>query len=190
MKRLSRIFRLPGGIAVCMLGAGCGADYEIRTYVAPRENKDVVSSEALRSQFPGIPFKWKVPDTWRIAENDQFSVSAWETGPAGMEARITLSKLDAAAGLMQQVIRWRTQLNLKTETEEELAGSYREITVGKSTGTFVDISNDTETILGLIVSVNETMWIFKYRAPNATTKQTGDSFQKFVEGLEVADSGQ
>ncbi|MCA9051835.1 MAG: hypothetical protein KDA89_24020, partial [Planctomycetaceae bacterium] len=83
-----------------------------------------------------------------------------------------------------------TQLNLKTETEEELAGSYREITVGKSTGTFVDISNDTETILGLIVSVNETMWIFKYRAPNATTKQTGDSFREFVEGLEVADSGQ
>ncbi len=189
MKRLfRRISVCVGAVAAVVFAVGCGGDYEIREYVVPRESDEVVTSDALKSQFPRIPFTWQVPADWQVSENDQFSTAAWQTGPVAQEARITLSKLSAAAGLEQQIVRWRTQLNLETTTEEELAKSSTERKLGETTASFVDINNEEETILGLIVLVDETMWIFKYRAPNTTAKQTGDSFRKFVDGLQLAKS--
>lgn len=179
--------------AVCLLMwlAGCSERPRVQQYVVPSDVDKVVTSEVLRSQFPVIPFRWKVPEQWRSASNDQFSVVAWSAGPASSpdEARITLSELPGTAGIEPQVLRWRGQIGLPEQEPSEALRSVETLQLGARAGSWIELRGETETILGLIVADADKLWVLKYRSTNATAEQQRSVFRGFCESLTLEKSG-
>ncbi len=187
MRNLLRICLIHG----LLTGVGCGERPEVREYVVPAEKQRVVTTEAIRSQFPVIPFRWKVPTEWRSASNDQFSVVAWAAGPREEpgEARITLSELPGTAGVAAQIARWRGQISLPAVSEEEALRAAQALESGISGASWVELKGDEETILGLLIPHVQSLWVFKYRSPNATAGQLRQSFRDFCEHLSLEQPG-
>lgn len=182
---------LPHGIWLSLCGlvllAGCGEQPQIRSYQADPETEKIITTEVLRNQFPAIPFRWKVPAEWQVAENDQFSVIAWTI--AGNDptsaARITLSELPGSAGLVPQIARWRGQVGLPELDPAETMKSVETLKLGDQTGSYIELPGPRETILGLIATHKNQMWVFKYRSENSTAADAGKSFRSFCESLQL-----
>ena len=184
MPHYLRFFLIPG---LLFSLTGCQEKPVIRQYSVTAEAKKIVTTEAVRSQFPVIPFHWTVPSDWRMAPNDQFSVVAWTAGPKDpkSEARITLSDLPASAGLEAQVVRWRGQVSLPAVDPAEAMKGMESLKIGSETGTLVELKGPEETILGLIVSRPDKMWVVKYKSPRATADQQRKSFREFCESFRI-----
>lgn len=179
-------------LLVCLMLTGCGEPPQIRQYTVPREEEKLVTTEVLRKQFSVIPFRWKVPSDWRAADNDQFSKLAWTAGPESPseQARITVSDLPASAGLNAQVERWAGQVKLGTDEAKKALQSLERLPLGdNSSGAWIELRGEKETIYGMLVSESETLWVIKYRSPNATAEKQRALFRGFCESLKLEKSG-
>lgn len=172
-------------VLLLLTQVGCNKSSGIVQYEVDRESDKVLTSDLLRDQFDPIPFRWKVPAEWAEAENDQFSAMAWTAGPKSDPARITVSGLSAASGLEAQVVRWRGQLQLPEMAVAEVMKSVEDVMLQGGTGKWCAFSNDTETILGMIVPHQDKLWIIKYRSGNDTAAKERDTFRRFCESLQV-----
>lgn len=168
-----------------LISVGCNGDSRILQYEVNREPDKVLTTELLRSQFDPIPFAWKVPSEWADAENDQFSTMAWTAGSKNDAARITVSGLSAASGLEPQIVRWRGQLKLPEMPVSEVMKSVEDVMLEGAAGKFCEFSNDTETIMGMIVPHQSKLWIIKYRSSNALAEKQRTAFRGFCESFKV-----
>ena len=172
-------------VLLLLAPVGCYSDSDILQYEVDREPEKVLTTEVLRSQFDPIPFSWNVPTEWADAENDQFSTMAWTAGSKNDIARITVSGLSAASGLDAQIMRWRGQLKLPEMDVAEVMKSVEDVTLKGATGKFCKFSNDTETILGMIVPHESKLWIIKYRSSNALADKQLIAFRGFCESFKI-----
>ena len=166
-----------------LLTAGCNRQPEIRDYTVPRETKRLFTSDVIRDQFPTIPLRWDVPESWTEAEADQFSRMAWTTGPAAREARITVTDLPGAAGVEPQLVRWRRQLSLPPAEPQELMQDAEPLKITNGEGTWVDLEGPADSILAAIVSHEGKLWVVRFRGPNATASEEKETFRNFCESL-------
>ncbi|MEO2015483.1 MAG: hypothetical protein ABGZ53_14035 [Fuerstiella sp.] len=173
------------GLVASVLG-GCAPAPEIREYTVESEHDRVFTSEMIRSQFPAIPFQWSVPDSWIVADNDQFSKMAWQVSLSGDEGRITLSDLPGAAGLIPQVTRWRRQLEMTADPEANPMDGTETVKLEGSTGTLVDLKGEEETILGMLLPVGDKLWIYKFRGRNKLADSQRDSFRAFCKSVKIS----
>ena len=173
-----------------LLSAGCGDAPEIRQYRVERENKRDITSEALRDQFPPIPFRWDVPESWSIASNDQFSVRAWNAGPPTAAARITIGTFPSRTGIPAQVMRWRRQLGLKSEDVEEAMEGVSALKTQNGAGSYARIEGASESIFAFIIPIENEFWIFRYKSKNATAKEERERFKNFCQSLEYVKPSQ
>lgn len=168
-----------------LIPVGCNKNSGVVHYEVDREPDKVLTTELLRDQFDPIPFSWDVPAEWVDAENDQFSTMAWTAGSKNDSARITVSGLSAASGLEAQIVRWRGQLKLPEMDVAEVMKSVEDITLKGATGKFCEFSNETETILGMIVPHQTKLWIIKYRSSKALAEKQRTVFRGFCESFKV-----
>ena len=180
MFRLDRTFFL-----LSLVFIGCNRGSAIVQYEVDRESEKVLTSDLLKDQFDPIPFRWKVPDEWTEADNDQFSAVAWNAGPKKDVARVTVSGLSQASGLEAQFVRWRGQLKLPEMSVADAMKSVDEVALKGATGKWCEFKNDTESILGMIVPHKDRLWIFKFRGANATAAKERDRFRSFCESLQI-----
>ena len=181
VRKRSRLY-LAFSMLLCM---GCGTGFEISEYVVPTENERIVTSDVLKDEFGAIPFDWDVPDSWMLAENDQFSKVAWQVGPKSDSARITLSDLPIAAGLLPQLTRWRGQIEIELGPKDDPMDGAEPLKLEGATGTYVDFEGAEDTILGLLVPQGDKLWIFKFRSSNEIAEQQRDAFRKFCESVRI-----
>ncbi len=168
-----------------LIPVGCNKNSRVVQYEVEREPEKVLTTEVLRDQFDPLPFLWTVPKEWADAENDQFSTMAWTAGSKNDSARITVSGLSAASGLEAQIVRWRGQLKLPEMEVAEVMKSVEDVTLKGATGKFCEFSNDTETILGMIVPHQTKLWIIKYRSSKALAEKQRTVFRGFCESFKV-----
>lgn len=179
---------LPLTFSLCMAFGlvGCGQSSQIQQYVAERENERVFTTDALREEFPVIPFEWTPPKSWEVAENDQFSLVAWTTGPKVAQARITVSNVNAASGVEAQVTRWRGQIGLPPiDDPKELMSSLSDLRIGDVTGTWVELKGGAETILAFLVPLEDKLWVFRYRSSNETAAKEKSGFRTWCESIKI-----
>ena len=180
--RRSSIFL--SSVTLALLLTGCSPSTSVREYVVEAETEKVFTSDVLRDEFGSVPLTWKAPESWTVAENDQFSKVAWSVGPAADRARITVTDSPAAAGLLPQLVRWRGQISMESDDKNPMAGT-EQITLGTTKATWVDFEGPTESILGLIVSVRDKIWLFKFRGSNSITAAERKTFRDFCESVRV-----
>lgn len=190
---LNRTFRADSGrrmatqliMVAALVVSGCQNEPPIREYEIDSEIDRVMTSDVLRDEFGAIPFQWDAPASWTVAQNDQFSKVAWQTGPKGSEARITLSDLPIAAGMVPQLTRWRGQIGLTQESDANPMDGTEQLKLPTGAGTYVDFQGDEETILGMLVPQGSKLWVFKFRGSNEVADQQRAPFRKFCESVRV-----
>lgn len=171
---------------VASVFSGCAPAPEIREYTVESEHDRVFTSEMVRGQFPAIPFQWTVPDSWTVADNDQFSKMAWQVSLSGDEGRITLSDLPGAAGLIPQVTRWRGQLSMTADPRVDPMDGAETVKLEGGTGTIVDLKGEDETILGMLLPVHDKLWILKFRGRNKLADSQRDPFREFCKSVKIS----
>ena len=182
--RLRKLVALSCLLSV-VLTVGCGPTSEIREYTVPTEEKRVITSEAIRNEFPAIPFEWNIPESWAGAENDQFSKMAWTAGPIEDTARITLSDLPISAGLVPQLTRWRRQIQANLDSNADPMEGTKPLKLDGGNATSVDFEGAEATILGLLVPSGDKLWIFKFRGSTPVADEHRETFRTFCESVKV-----
>ena len=93
--------------------------------------------------------------------------------------------LELTAGVEPQFVRWRGQLQLPETDPAEMMKDVETLTLKGLTGQWIEIKSDTETILGMIASYKDKLWVFKYRSSNSTAEVQRAAFRSFCESLNV-----
>ncbi|MBL8809650.1 MAG: hypothetical protein JNM43_05690 [Planctomycetaceae bacterium] len=178
--QFARIKSLLSIIALCWL-VGCAEDAGIREYSVKGDNSRIFTSDVLRSEFGSIPFRWDVPKTWKTAQNDQFSKMAWSAGPDDTPARITISDLPSQAGIAPQFGRWAGQINFSSNDPAALMQLVQNVSLGDMNGQWIELVGPSETILGMIVPHNDSLWVVKLRAEKSVAEELKKDFRGFCE---------
>jgi hypothetical protein len=160
--------------------SGCNSADQVMRYTAESEQQQILTSELIRDRYQSVPFSWDVPGEWKSAQNDEFSKFAWLAGQSG-RTRITVSDLPATAGIAPQVARWGGQIGLQPESPAELMNSVEPLPLAGLTGQWVELKGPTETILGMLLTYKEKLWVVKLRGSNEEVGSVRDQFRSFCQ---------
>ena len=80
---------------------------------------------------------------------------------------------------------WRGQLKLPQLTAAEVMKFVEDVKLQGATGKWCEFTNETESILGMIVQHEDKLWIIKFRGSNVTAEKVTDAFRGFCESLKV-----
>lgn len=174
---LSSVFRC--GLIWCCAMALCGC----------RDADEIVESTVDRAEAPR-PFVCTVPENWRQAANDRFSVLAFEArGRNNQTARVTVSSLDGHDDdfLLSNLNRWR-QMQLRLPPVKTLKGQTQDLALTAGTAKYVELITDTRSIHGAMVVHGGKTWFFKLDGSPTEVLVTAESFKTFLKSLEFIES--
>ncbi len=129
-----------------------------------------------------------------VAETDLFQFvipESWTLNPPSGMRKIDI-KFDnselSVIGLparMQQtspnINRWRRQIGLQPETDQQIQEKLSEIKVDGKVGHFIDLVGKDKSILVLMVANGNKMWFIKAMGPNEEIRKNAIKFAEFVE---------
>ena len=182
---LPRVLILVLCAAAVVSCAGCSPQEEIQEYVVESDSGRIVTSEVLRDEFGAIPFQWDVPKAWTPAANDRFSKVAWTVGQDGDTARITVSHVPIASGLVPQLVRWRGQLEIESDPSDDPMRDTEKLDLAGTAATYVNFKGSERAILGLFVPQASKLWVFKLSAANAAAEKQESAFRAFCESINI-----
>lgn len=134
----------------------------------------------------GLP-QWKVPEGWKPAPGNQFSLAAFEVKEGDNSIKTTISQ--AGGDMLENLNRWRGQLGLKAWSADEMKKAVKTLTIDGQDGTLVElVGTDPRTekpscILGLIVSHRDDTWFFKLTGDVELAQREKDHFEAFVQSV-------
>ncbi len=131
----------------------------------------------------GVP-AWKVPEGWKEAKGNPFTVGAFAVEDNGKKVAVTVSVLNGkGGGLLANVNRWRAQLKLEAWSDAELAKQAKKMTVSGVEGSYVELVGPTSSTLGAIVFHDTQAWFFKLTGDNELAQREKGNLTKFLKSV-------
>lgn len=137
-------------------------------------------------QNAGRP-KWTVPEGWKETEGNQFSLAAFAVQADGKSVKTTVST--AGGDLLQNVNRWRGQLQLPEWSQEEFVKAIKTLKVDGVESPLVElVGTDARTsqpscTLGVIVPQGGQAWFFKLTGDVGLAQREKANFEMFVQSV-------
>jgi hypothetical protein len=134
----------------------------------------------------GTP-KWTVPETWKEAPGNEFSIAAFSVTDGSKSVKTTVSQ--AGGDLLQNLNRWRGQLGLEPWSAGEMAKESRQLPIAGGSGTFVElVGTDVRTgkpscTLGVILPRGDSSWFFKLTGDVELAQREKSNFEAFVRSV-------
>jgi hypothetical protein len=162
---------------------------------APDPAPQASASPDMRGSVPpppptGLP-KWTPPAHWKSVAPSAMRLASFSVpGDEGSKADLSVSALGGpAGGVLENVLRWRRQLDLEPIPESDLSKSTQTLeTVGGEKFTLVELAGTgghTGTgILGAIVPRGERTWFYKLMGPAKIIATERENFQNFVKSVQ------
>lgn len=131
--------------------------------------------------------KWTVPEGWKEAPGNEFSMAAFAVTDGKMSIKTTVSR--AGGDLLQNLNRWRGQLGLEPWSSDELKKSAKVLAVDGSDGTLVDLvgtdarSKKPSCTIGVIVPRGDSAWFFKLTGDVELAQREKANFEAFVQSV-------
>lgn len=131
--------------------------------------------------------KWTVPEGWKEAPGNEFSMAAFAVTDGKMSIKTTVSR--AGGDLLQNLNRWRGQLGLEPWSNDELKKSAKVLAVDGSDGTLVDLvgtdarSKKPSCTIGVIVPRGDSAWFFKLTGDVELAQREKANFEAFVQSV-------
>jgi len=168
-----------------LVTAGCSDTAPIRAYTVEAEQPQLRTSDVLRREFGTLPFDWKVPGSWQLADNDRFSKVAWQVGGKLDGARITVSEVSMGMGVVSQITRWRGQVGITLPPEENPMKDTEQMKVDGRPATYMSFHGPKGSILGLMLPIDNALWVVKLRGETETAKDQESAFRTFCESIRI-----
>jgi hypothetical protein len=192
-------------LATCLAGlllSGC-SEREIHAYRAPKE-VDAPLPPALASapdpnnmttgaaDLPPTPdaggLSWQAPANWPSKSLGQMRKGSHSVPGSAGDADFSVIVLPGAAGgLLDNINRWRGQVQLKPLTAAQLPAESETVQNGALKLVVVDLpSPDGKSrILGAITEVGTNSWFFKMTGPSATVTEAKPDFLAFLQTIKA-----
>jgi hypothetical protein len=107
------------------------------------------------------------------------------------EHQIEISVRSAGGRLLDNINRWRGQLQLDPVNEEQLAAALQPITVDNREGSYIEISGQpaaaaesATAIYGVVVDVGGRTWFVKLRGNAELARREKENFRAFAESIQ------
>ena len=125
------------------------------------------------------------PKSWKQGELSSMRKAAYVVGEGENSLEITVIPLSSQSGsLLDNVNRWRGQVQLPDWTEQELSSANKNLIGQGFTADYVKLVGSEETILGAIISRGDRNWFIKLKGPNDLAEQETENFEQFVKAIE------
>jgi len=124
---------------------------------------------------------WNVPDGWKQVTPGQMQVARFAVQREGASAEVFVSVFpNDTGGTLANVNRWRGQLKLQEVDEKTLASLTAPLDPAVPKAVLVDMTNDTQRMLGAIVPRGEQWWFYKLLGDAAAVGAERESFVRFA----------
>lgn len=191
--RLLSILR-PTFACLLLLSAGCEKPEVAYYETAKEDHSESVLMKMQRPKDEGPAMMppqsssplptWTLPVTWREEAPGAMQLARFAVGEGAAPLEITVASFPGdVGGLLANVNRWRGQLGLDATDEAGLAGIVRQITAAGGENTFVEMTNNGQTILALIAKNKDETWFFKLMGDAAQTEAEKPNFMRFLESI-------
>ena len=133
---------------------------------------------------------WQVPQGWQEVSGGQFLVGKFIITDNGGKAAVNVSQsAGTGGGLPMNVNRWRGQLGLPPQSDDEATQSLSSIDAGGAKASLVEMSGtDARTgqpaqLVAVIVPQADQTWFYKLMGNATVVAGHKDEFIKFVQGV-------
>ena len=173
-------------------------DPEVRAYRVPKEKLPEPPPAAGKASphapaAAGAALAWQAPTHWQEREASGFRRGSFTVpGSEGAEADLSIIAFPGqAGGLVENLNRWRGQLELPAATESELSSDMAHIDVKSGLHfdvvDFVGTANGAPTrIVGAVVEFGGQSWFFKLMGPDALVASEKRAFLDFLQSVTPA----
>jgi hypothetical protein len=127
---------------------------------------------------------YQTPAGWEKAKGNGISQATFQITAGDQTATVTVTPLPGGAGgLEQNVNRWRGQVGLKPQSDEEVKKSVTPIPVSGMDGQYVDLEGATQRILAVLAARDDTTWFIKMSGPVQLVGREKANFEAFVRSI-------
>ena len=153
---------------------------------SPPKTKPAEQSRNDQPRSAGLP-KWTVPEGWKEAEGNQFSLAAFVVQDGDKSVKTTVSS--AGGDLLQNVNRWRGQLQLPEWSQEEMDKAVKTLTVDGVESPLIELvgtdarTSQPSSTMGVIVPRGGQSWFFKLTGDVSLARREKTNFEKFVQSV-------
>ncbi|HEY0982626.1 hypothetical protein [Schlesneria sp. T3-172] len=130
---------------------------------------------------PSLPFD--KPEGWTEGPPAAFAVVSLQVADGEQKASVTVTR--AGGNPLLNVNRWRGQVGLGPLTEEELAQSARQVSVGGLKGSLYEMTEGDRSIFGVIVEEQGQMWFIKLMGDAPLVERERIRFEEFLKSLNL-----
>jgi hypothetical protein len=134
----------------------------------------------------GAPsLKWEIPAGWKQLPAGQMQVARFAVPPrndATGDVFISVFPTDTG-GTLANVNRWRRQLKLKETSETELSSLVTPLGAGLPNAVLVDMTNNTQQLVGAIVPRDGQWWFYKLLGDAAAVAPERENFVRFAKSV-------
>lgn len=134
--------------------------------------------------------QFTTPEGWKEKPRDAkgFRAAAFEISEGGRSAEMTVIPLPGAAGgLLQNVNRWRAQINLGPWSNDDLRHNVRKLDVSGIAASYFDLGaegSDDPRILAIALDRGGESWFFKLTGPADLVGKHKPAFERFMRSVQ------
>ena len=175
--------REAGEIADRKIGDREATWFDLRGNIEPARMSRVLPAGDIRTGAAVLSLD--LPEGWKSLGGDRFRLARFDAGQ-GVEVSIS----NARGGMAANVNRWRGQLELPPQTDQEIAAEMEPIRAGEDRGFLIrlvggeDAADDS--IVGVVVpKARDLTYFVKMTGPAGRTEAMDEAFRAFVRSLEL-----
>lgn len=161
----------------------------------PPGHPDISSTPMPGAAAPASPgLTWTTPAGWTEAPAGDMRVASFKvTGANGKQVDVSVIPLSGmAGGDTANVNRWRGQVGLPAQTDDEVQKSAENVAAGGQPAQLFDLagqnpgSGDAERIIGVIQHRDDTTWFYKMTGDATLVEQQKPAFVELLKSLKFS----
>jgi hypothetical protein len=130
--------------------------------------------------------KYEVPEGWKVATGNQFSLKAFEVVDGDEQIGITVSHV--GGDLLANMNRWCDQVGAPRLTADELTAAMQPREVNGEKAMFIEMHSPEgaemkKSILGIVVPDGDRMWFIKLTGSTALAERERPNLEAFAKSL-------
>ncbi len=165
---------------------------DIQVYNTPKETPKESLAMASKKDHD---IRWKSPSNWEELPKSNFRIGNYKVSKGNRSAELSISPLPKGAGsLGANINRWRGQLQLPPQTQEELQKEIKTKQINNKVFTLVEITsqikqknNDVQKMLISIVTDHDTTYFIKFNGSSSVINSEKKNFISFLETIKFHD---
>lgn len=149
------------------------------------------AAEATPAISQGKALVWSAPADWTVKPATQVRKGSYTLhGASGGDADLSIISFPGeAGGIVENLNRWRGQVQLKPLSPTELASTAHTLAIGNLRYTVVDFlgtsSSGPTRLLGAVLPLENETYFFKLIGPDAVVTQHKDAFLAFLKTVKL-----